>query len=69
MKFSDTIRKALLDSPVTRYRLSKRMHCGQSALSDFANGRNWIGEELLDRLARELGLRVVVDGPSKSKRS
>jgi ribosome-binding protein aMBF1 (putative translation factor) len=65
--FTDSIRKAILDAPLSRYALSKRLTVSQATLSGFVNGKHGIGTELLDVLARELGLRVVVAPKAKAK--
>lgn len=67
--FTDAIRKAILEAPITRYDLAKRLDVSQGTLSDFVNRKHGIGSELLDRVAKELGLRLVVVGPgTKQKR-
>lgn len=59
--FCAAIRQAILDAPVSRYALSKRLGVTQATLSGLVTGKHWVGEELLNGLARELGLRLVVD--------
>ena len=65
--FADSIRKAILEAPVSRYRLSKVLKVTETTLSGFVRGRHWIGEALLNGLARELGWRLVV-GPARTTR-
>lgn len=71
--FTDSIRAAILTAPYSRYALAKRVGVSQGTLADFVNGRHGIGSELLDRIAAELGLRLVVADtrrrrPLKSKK-
>jgi plasmid maintenance system antidote protein VapI len=71
---TDQVRRAILDAPISRYELAKRLDVSQGTLGDFVHGRTGIGSELLDQVAVELGLRLVVADtrprrPLKSKRA
>jgi hypothetical protein len=68
LNFADSIRRAILDAPVSRYRLSKVLDVTETTLSGFVRGRHWIGEELLNAIAGELGLRVVAGRKRKARR-
>jgi len=57
---TDQVRRAILDAPISRYELAKRLGVSQGTLGDFVHGRTGIGSELLDQVAVELGLRLVV---------
>ena len=61
--FADQVRRAVIAAckarKLSRYRLAKVLGCSQGTLGDFVNGRTWIGEELLNSIARELRLRVA----------
>ena len=61
--FTDSIREAILSAPISRYELAKRLSISQGTLGDFVHGRTGIGSELLDRVAEELGLRLVIERP------
>jgi hypothetical protein len=66
---TDQVRRAILEAPISRYELSKRLGVSQGTLGDFVHGRTGIGSELLDQVAAELGLRLIVGHPRKSKRT
>ena len=65
---TDQVRRAILDAPISRYELAKRLGISQGTLGDFVHGRTGIGSELLDRVAAELGLRLVVGRPRKARK-
>jgi transcriptional regulator with XRE-family HTH domain len=60
--FADQVRRAVVTAlklrKLSRYRLAKQLGCSQGSLGDFVNGRTWVGEEMLNKIARALGLRV-----------
>jgi transcriptional regulator with XRE-family HTH domain len=58
--FSQQLRRAVLDSGLSRYRIAKDIGLNQSTLSRFVNGA-WLGKETMDRLAALLGLVVITD--------
>jgi len=64
---TDAIRRAILEAPISRYELSRRVGVTQATLSGFVNGKHGIGSELLDRVAAELGMRIVVGKPKRRK--
>jgi len=65
---TDQVRKAILEAPISRYELSKRLGVSQGTLGDFVHGRTGIKSKLLDAVAAELGLRLIVGRLRKSKR-
>lgn len=56
----DQIRQAVLDSEDTRYRISQETQIDQSALSRFVSGERGLSEDAMNRLARYLGLEIVI---------
>lgn len=68
MGLVDQVRKAMNDSGLTRYRLSKLTGIDQGILSKFAHGTRGLSMENLDKLAEVLGLSVAVD-PAKSPKA
>jgi transcriptional regulator with XRE-family HTH domain len=68
VSFTDSIRAAIRSAPLSRYELAKRLDVSQGTLADFVNGRHGIGCELLDALAIELGLRLVIGRPRKARK-
>jgi transcriptional regulator with XRE-family HTH domain len=65
---TDQVRRAILAAPISRYELAKRLGISQGTLGDFVHGRTGIGSELLDRVAAELRLRLVVGRPRKARK-
>jgi len=68
MRFTDSIRQAILSAPISRYELAKRVGVTQASLSGFVNGKHGISSELLDRIAKELGLRLVIGRARKARK-
>lgn len=66
--FANTIRAAIRSAPMTQAELARRLDVTEATVSAFVNGRQWMGEELIDKLARVLGLKVVVDPPRSKER-
>ncbi len=67
MTLSDSIRKAIESSGMSRYELAKRSGVSEAALSRFVRGIMELKTDSLDKLAGPLGLRLVVKRPSKRK--
>jgi transcriptional regulator with XRE-family HTH domain len=63
-RFSDQVRRAVLECGLTRYRLSKLLGCSQALLGEFVRGRRGLSTPMLDKLGALLNLRVTMDGPS-----
>ena len=58
-KFSDQIRKAVMESGVTRYAIFKATGIDQGTLSKFVHGQVGLSMDSLDALADMLGLKIV----------
>lgn len=56
---SDLIRRAITSSPMSRYEIAKRCGVSQAALSRFIHGKA-MTTDVLDRIAKPLGLKLVV---------
>jgi transcriptional regulator with XRE-family HTH domain len=68
MRFSDQLRRAVEQSDLTRYQISKRTGIAQSILSRFINQGAGLSMESTDRLCDCLRLRLVAeDQPRKRK--
>ena len=67
-KLSDQIRQAVVDSKVSRYRISKDTEIDQSVLGKFVSGERGISMETLDVLAEYLGLRIMMDRKPNKRR-
>jgi len=69
LPFSDQLRGAIVAELKTRgmsrYRFARQLGVGESFLSDLVLGKCWIGEEMVNRVAGALDLRVVA---AKNKR-
>jgi len=63
LSFTDSLRRAILDSDLTRYRMSKLTGISQPILSRFVSGERGIRLPKLDTLAVLLGLQVTVTKP------
>ncbi len=59
-KLSEQIRKAVADSGITRYRISKDTGVDDGALSRFHHGKAGLSMDALDRIGAYLGLDIVV---------
>jgi transcriptional regulator with XRE-family HTH domain len=57
---ADALRRAVLDFEGTQAELARRCGVTPASIHGFANGRHFVSEELLNRLADELGLELVV---------
>ncbi len=68
-RFSEQLRRAVRQSDLSRYRISKQTGIAQSVLSRFVNQGAGLSMESVDRLCECLGLSVVVeDKPRKRMR-
>jgi transcriptional regulator with XRE-family HTH domain len=56
--FSDELRKAVLNSGMSRYSISLKTGIAQSTLSKFVNGERGISLESVDKLIDILGLEI-----------
>jgi transcriptional regulator with XRE-family HTH domain len=56
---SEQLRQAMVESGVTRYRISKVTGIDQAALSRFAHGERGLSMEAMDAIGEYLGLRIV----------
>ncbi len=59
MKLSDQIRRAIMEAPLTRYRIAKVTGIDQAVLSRFVAGKVGLSMATLDALADVLGLDIV----------
>jgi transcriptional regulator with XRE-family HTH domain len=66
--FSDQIRQVIRRAPITRYELCKRIGFSESAMSRFMAGKQGVSLEVLDRIAGELGLRVVAGDRKQTRK-
>lgn len=69
LTFSDQIRAAVLDCDKSRYAIAQETGIDAAALCRFVHGQVGLQLDSLDRLADCIGLRVVVEGENKPKRS
>ena len=58
---SDQIRGAILDAPMSRYRLGVEADVPHETISRFVNRQRGMSLETLDRIAKVLCLRIVAD--------
>jgi len=56
----DELRRAIENSPESRYRLSKKAGIEQSQLSRFMTGNQRLGVEAVEKLAQALGYEIVM---------
>ena len=62
---SDKVRRAILDSGLSRYRIAHVAGVEQAALSRFMAGKTNLTLTTVDRMADVLGLDLVARGPSR----
>jgi len=62
---SDKMRRAILESGLSRYRIAKESGVDHAALSRFMAGKVGLSLASLDRMADVLGLDLVARGPSR----
>jgi len=68
LPLSEQIRRAIIASGISRYRIGKEIDVSESSLSHFMAGRAGLSQAVLDRLGEFLGLEIVVKGnPQKMK--
>jgi len=60
LTFTDQVRKAVLESGLSRYELWKRTGIDQATLCRFVHGQGGLSTKGFDKLAEVLGLQVVV---------
>lgn len=65
-RLTDQVRRAILTSGLTRYRISKVCGVEEAALSRFMAGKTSLTLTSLDRMADMLGLNVVARGPRRA---
>jgi transcriptional regulator with XRE-family HTH domain len=58
-RLSEQIRRCIVESGITRYRISKETGVSQGTLSQFVNGRRGLSVEAMDLIGVFLGLSVV----------
>jgi hypothetical protein len=56
--FTDQLRRAILDSGLTRYRISQETGIAESVLSRFVHGERGLNSDSIDRLMDCLGLEI-----------
>jgi transcriptional regulator with XRE-family HTH domain len=57
-KFTDTLRREILDCGLSRYAISQRAGVSESILSRFVRGERGLSSESIDSLVEFLGLEV-----------
>lgn len=67
-RFSEQLRRAVEQSDLSRYRISKQTGIAQSILSRFVNEGAGLSMESVDKLCECLGLRLVADDPPKKQK-
>jgi ribosome-binding protein aMBF1 (putative translation factor) len=65
-KFTERIRRAIQNSGVSRYQISKQTGIDQAVLSKFVNGHLGFTLETLDKLADYLQFDLSSKGPKKA---
>jgi transcriptional regulator with XRE-family HTH domain len=66
-KLTDQLRKAIDDSGLTRYRISKETGLSESTLSKFYLGQRGLSMQALDALGECLRLTIVLGRKHKTK--
>jgi len=66
-RFSDQLRRAVQQSDLTRYQISKQTGIDQSILSRFVNRGAGLSMESVDKLVDCLGLRLAKSAPSEKR--
>lgn len=62
VKLSEQIRRAVLASDVSRYRLCQQTGMAEAVMSKFINRKGGLGMEMLDKLADVLDLNLERKG-------
>lgn len=65
--FSDSLRRAIDESGMSRYRICKLIGLNQATMSRFMSGKGGLSFEALNKLAELLKLRVVPERRRKGK--
>lgn len=68
LPFNEQLRRAVLQSDMTRYRISKLTGIPQSVLSRFVHQDHGLSMRSIDNLCKCLGLRLVADEKPKRKK-
>lgn len=63
---SEQLRRAIIESPFTQYRIAKELGIYPSTLNRFVHGHRGLPLNLIDRLGELLGLRLVVDAQAEA---
>ena len=58
ISFTDQLRRAIVDSGLTRYRISQESGIAESVLSRFIHGERGLNSDSIDRLMDFLGLEI-----------
>lgn len=64
----DRLRTAILDAPVSRYRMARETGVSESILSRFVRGERGLDLTSIDRLAAYLGLDLIPATPKRKDR-
>ncbi|MGD0654664.1 MAG: helix-turn-helix transcriptional regulator [Thermoguttaceae bacterium] len=65
--FSDELRAAIANAPISRYRLWQLTGIDQASLARFVAGKEGLSLVAIDKIAQTLGLHIVVDKPKSKK--
>ncbi|MHB1033514.1 MAG: helix-turn-helix domain-containing protein [Pirellulales bacterium] len=68
IKLSDQLRRAIQESPKTRYRIWQETGLAESTLSKFMSGKGGLSVEGLDKIADCLGLNLTTEQVPKTKK-
>ena len=66
LAFSQQIRRAVMSSGMSRYRVAREIGCSPALLAQFVRGVRGLSIPMLDRLAALLDLEVVMHGPNRA---
>lgn len=66
---ADQLRRAVKESGITVYELSRRSEVHRSQLSRFLRGQRDLGLTMADKLCRVLGLTLAPDGARRPARA
>ena len=69
MIISEQLRQAILNSDVSRYRISRECGIGEAQLSRFANGKGSLSLPVVDRICKYLGLELTDSRATPRKES
>jgi plasmid maintenance system antidote protein VapI len=65
--FSEVLRQAILQAPMSRYEMAQRSGVTEGALSFFVNGHRGLTTTSIDKLAPVLGLELHVKKTGSKK--